>query len=146
MNHSVILEQHTDTFPIMHPPNRLRKHAPNIQHLQLRTPFLMFLLRHTVRHDHLIQRAGIDPLDCIARKHAVGQQRVDFRGALLLEECGGAGDGVGGVGEVVDEDGEARGDVADEHHGGVLAVGDFRGAAFLGGMLVTGREDGSLVG
>lgn len=130
----------------MHPPYRLRKHAPNIQHLQLRTAFLVFLLRDTVRHHHLIQRAGIDPLDRIAGKHAVGEQGIDFRGALLFQEFGGAGDGVGGVGEVVDEDGEARGDVADEHHGSVLAVGDFCGAALLGGMLATGREDGSQVG
>lgn len=62
----------------------------------------------------------------------MSQQGVDSGGALLLEEFGGAGDGVGGVGEVVDEDGEARGDIAHEHHGGVLAVGDLCGPAFLG--------------
>lgn len=91
----------------------------------------MFLLGNTIRDNDLIQRTGIDPLDSIATQHAVRQQRVDFGGALLLQQLGRARDGVGGVGEVVDEDADPVGDVADEHHGCVLAVGDFRRAAFL---------------
>lgn len=91
---SVILEQHADTLPIMHPPNRLSEDAPDIQNLQFRTPPLMLFLRHAVRHDDLIQCAGIDPLDCIAGQYAMGQQGEHFRRALLLEELGGPGDGV----------------------------------------------------
>ena len=116
---------------MVYPPDRLGKYPPNIQHLELRTPFLVFLLRYAVRHHDFIQRTGVDAVDGLPAENAVGEQGVDFGCALFFEEFCRTGDGVRGVGEVVDEDGEPVGDVADEHHGRVLAVGDFGGAALL---------------
>ena len=58
-------------------------------------------------------------------------QGDDLSGAFLLDELGGAGDGVGGVCEVVDEDSCAIPYVADKHHGRILAVCDLCWAAFL---------------
>jgi len=58
-------------------------------------------------------------------------ERVDCMRALLLQEFGGARDGVGGIGQVVDEDGGSVGDVSDEEHGGVLAVVEGCWTAFL---------------
>ena len=56
---------------------------------------------------------------------------VDGVGPGFLEQFCGAGDGVGGVGQVVDEDGGAVGDVADEEEVGVLAVVGLGWSSFL---------------
>lgn len=108
----------------MHPPYRLRKYIAHLQDLQLRTPRLMLRLIHRIRDNYLIQRTGINPLNRIAAENAVRNQRIHLRRALLLQQLRGARNGVGGIGQVVDEDGGAVRDVPDEHHGGVLAVGD----------------------
>ena len=58
-------------------------------------------------------------------------QGIDFDGALLFQEPSRAGDGVGGVCQVVDEDCGAAGDVADEHHCSFLFVFYAGGPSFL---------------
>lgn len=148
---------------MMDPPDRLRKNITHLQHLQLRTPRLVLRLVHGIRHNDLIQRARIDPIDRIPAQDAVRDERKDLRRALLLEQLGCARNRVGGIGQVVDEDSGAVRDVADEHHGGVLAVVDLGGAALfvdegkghaegvgdggcaLGAAGVGGDDDGLLV-
>jgi hypothetical protein len=53
-SYSIILEQHTNTLPMMHPSNRLREHIAHLQHLQLLAPLQVLLLRDTVGDDYLI--------------------------------------------------------------------------------------------
>jgi len=83
---------------MMHPPNSLSKHIPNFQNLKLLTPRKMLLLRHTVRHNHLVQTTGINAVNRVAREDSVRYEGVDARSAGLFHELGGAGDGVAGVG------------------------------------------------
>lgn len=104
---------------------------PNLQDDELRAPLLMFPLIDRVSDHDSVQRTGIDSLDCVAAEHAMRDQGVHFRGTLLFEEFGRPRDGIGGVGEIVDEDGGSAGHFADEHHCCVLAVGDLGGTTFL---------------
>lgn len=109
----------------------LSEDVPDFQNLQFRTPLLVFVLRHTIRNDHFIQRASVDAFDRVSTQDTVRKQCDDGGSALFFKEFRRSGDGVGGIGEVIEEDGGAVGHVAYEHHGRVLAVGDFRGAALL---------------
>lgn len=52
----------------------------------------------------------MDALNRVTREDAVRDQGKDTGGAGFLEKLGGTSDGVGGVGEIVDEDGGAIGD------------------------------------
>lgn len=109
----------------------LSEDVADFQNFQLRTALLVFGLGDAIGHDDFIQRTGVDAFDRVSAQNTVREQRDDGCGALFLEELRRSGDGVGGVGEVVDEDGGAVGHVADEHHGCVLAIGDFGGSALL---------------
>lgn len=91
----------------------------------------MFVLRHAVGNHDLIQRTGVDAFDGVSAQDPVREQCDDCSCALFLEELCCSGDGVGGVCEVIDEDGGAVAHVADEHHGCVLAIGDFGRSALL---------------
>jgi hypothetical protein len=106
---------------------------PNLQDLQLGTLELMLALIDRIGHHDAIQRAGIDALDGVPAQHAVGDERVDARGPLLLEQLRRARDRVGRVGQVVDQDRGFARHFAHQHHGRVLSVGDLGGAAFLAG-------------
>ena len=79
---------------MMHPPNSLSKHITNLQHLQLRTMLQVLLLRHTVRHDHFVQTAGVDSVDSISTEDSVRDESIDDLSAALLEQLSGAGDRV----------------------------------------------------
>lgn len=140
---STTLKQHTNRLPMMHPPYRLGKHARHIQHLHLRTRRASCrVLRHRVGHHDTVQPRRVDPRDRVPAEDAVRQQRDDSHGAVALEQLGRARDRVGRVDQVVDEDAHAVLDVADEEHRGLLAVGDFDGAALWRGMGVSGGLEG----
>lgn len=81
----------------------------------------MFVLRDGVGDDQTVDFRVIDSFDCVSRQDGVGDEGVDLGGALFFDEFGGTGDGHGGVGEVVDDDGDFVLEVADEHHGGFAA-------------------------
>lgn len=109
----------------------LGENVADLQDFQLGAGGQVLLLRHGVGRDDLVEGAGVDALDGVAGEDAVGDERVDGLRAFLLEELGGAGDGVGGVCQVVDEDGRAVAHFSDEQHAGVLAVVDLGGATLL---------------
>ena len=132
---SIVLKQHTNTLPMMHPSNRLGKHLPNLQHLQLRTLALVLLLRHRVRYNNLIQRALIDPLAGIAREDTVRDERIDGVRARLLQQLRGAGDGVRGVRQIVHEYRRPVRHVPDEEQGSALAVVSLRWSPLLFDMI-----------
>ena len=119
---------------MVRPPNRLRKNRRDVENLHLRAETAVLVLWHRVGHDHLVDGRGVDAGDGVAAQYGVGEEGVDLEGALLLEELGGAGNCVGRVDEVVDEDADLVADVADEHHGGVAVLGELGGPAFLEGV------------
>jgi hypothetical protein len=128
---SVILEEHADTFTVVHPANRFGEHVANLQDLELGARLEVLLLGHGVGGDDFVDGAGVDALDGIAREYAVSDECIHGLGTFLLQELGGACDGVGGIGQVIDEDGGAATDFTDEQHCGVLTIRDLCGAAFL---------------
>jgi len=89
------------------------------------------LLRHRVGYNDLVQRTRVDAIDGVSAQNAVGDQCNHLRRTLLFKQFGRAGDRVGRVGQIVDEDGSALGYIADKHHGRILAVIDLRGAALF---------------
>lgn len=116
---SIVLKQHTDALAMMHPSNGLGEDLPDFQHLYLASTSQAFhladvlLLGHRVRDDDLVQIARVNAFDRITGEDAVSYQRDNSRGAALFEQLGSAGDGVGCVGQIVDEDRGTIGDRAD---------------------------------
>ena len=73
-------------------------------------------MRHRVRNYHPRQLTLVQRLDCVSTQDAVGDDGKDFRGAVLrAESCGGC-ERAACVGHVVNEDGDAGADGADEDH------------------------------
>src|SRR3546814_408536 len=66
--------------------------------------------------DQLLQRRLLDPRHGGARQDAVGAINDDVLRAALLERGSGVAQGPGRIDDVVDEDAEAAGDVADDVH------------------------------
>jgi hypothetical protein len=116
---------------VVHPADRFGEHVANLQDLEFGAGLQVLLLGHGVGGDDLVDGAGVDALDRVAGENTVCDERVHSLRAFLLQELGGACDGVGGIGQVIDEDGGAATDFTDEQHCGVLAIRDLRGAAFL---------------
>lgn len=114
---------------------------PDLQNLQLGASSQVVGLVNTVGHDDLVKGAGVDPIDGVATQNAVCHQGVDAGSALLLQELGGASDGVRRVRKVIDEDGGAILDISDQHHGGILAVCDLGGAALLQFVRLAGKQN-----
>jgi hypothetical protein len=112
-------------------PAHLCKHIADLENLQLGAPRLVLGLVDGVGHNDLVQGTRVDAVDGVATKDAMRDQRIHLRGALLLDQLGRACDSVGCVRQVVDENGGAICDVANQHHGRVLAVADLCGAALL---------------
>jgi len=111
--------------------NSLGEYIAHFQHLQLGASCLVFSLVNCVGHDHFVECAGVDAIDRITTQNAVRDERIYLSCTFLLQQLRGTGYGVGGIGEIVDENGSAVCDVSDQHHGSVLSVVDLRGAAFL---------------
>lgn len=131
MDISVILEEHADTFTVVHPADSFGKHVTNLQDLKLRACLQVLLLRHGVGGDDLVDGTSIDAFDGVAREHTVGDERVHGLGAFLLEELGCACDGVGGIGQVIDENCGATAHFTNKQHRGILTIRNLRWAAFL---------------
>jgi len=132
----VVLEKHTDGFSMVNATDRFSEDTADVQDLKLGTQFLVLLLWHAVRDDDLVDRRSIDAGNRIAAEDAVGEKRVDVCGALAFHKLGGAGNCVGGVCEIVNEDGDTAGYVSYEHHRRILAIGDAGRSAFLQVWLV----------
>jgi hypothetical protein len=116
-------------IPVVHA--HLSKVCADIQNFQFRTAPLVLMLRHAIGDDNLVQGAGIDAFDGVTAEHTMREKCVDFRGTLFLQQLGRTCNGIGGIGKVVYQDGRSVGYIANEHHDGILPVGDARGAAFL---------------
>jgi hypothetical protein len=83
---------------------------------------------------YLVEAAVEDSFEGVATEDAVGDERIDFGRALAFEQLRGARDGVGGIGEVVDEDARLAGDGADEEERAVgVGNGGVGVATFLFG-------------
>lgn len=91
----------------------------------------VLLLGHTIGNDYLVKITVVDAINSVAAEDAVSDQRVNHSGAFFLQQSGCACNGVGGVGEIVDQDGRSVSDVAYKHHGCVLAIRDARWTPFL---------------
>lgn len=126
-----MLEQHADGFTVVDAADGLAKDGRDVNDLELGAQAAVLVLGHRVCDEHLINGRGVDARNGVAAEDAVRQQGIDLGGALLLEQLGCARDGVGGIGEIVDEDADAVGDVADKHHASVFLLGELDGTAFL---------------
>jgi hypothetical protein len=103
----------------------------DFQDLQLRAATKVINLVDTVGHNHLVKGASIDALDGVTTENAVGNQGINLRCALLLEQFGGASDRIRGISQIVNQNGYPIANITDQHHGGILAVCDLGGAALL---------------
>lgn len=92
--------------------NSLRKNAGDVQHFQLRTHFLVKVLRHRVCHDDLVQGGGVYSRDGIAAEDAMCHQRIDLLRPLTLEKFSCSCDGVARVQQIVDQNAYAPENVA----------------------------------
>lgn len=102
-----------------------------VQHFQFGASLPVDVLGDGVGDNDLVDGGGVDACDRIAAQDAVGEQGIDRGGALLLQELRGSRDGVGGVGQIVDQNTRPFCHITDEHHGGVLSIRDLGWAALL---------------
>lgn len=109
----------------------LSENVADLQDLELGAAAQVLTLVHTVGHHHLVEGAGVDALNGVTAQDAVGDESIHLGGTLLLEELGRPGNGVGGIRQIVNKNCGPVADIADQHHSGILAVGNFRGAALL---------------
>jgi hypothetical protein len=109
----------------------LSKHIANFKNFQLRASRLVLRLWHSVRHDDLVKRTGVDAIDGISAQNAVSDQRIHLCGALLLQQLRGTCNCVRGIRQIVDQDGCAIRNVSNQHHGRILPVIDLSWSALL---------------
>jgi hypothetical protein len=91
----------------------------------------VILLGHRVGHNDLVQCTSVDALNRISTQDAVCNERDYLRSALLLQKFRRAGNGVGGIRQIIDQDSCALPNVSNQHHGRILPVVDLCGAALL---------------
>lgn len=128
---SVVLEEDGDGLAVVDAADGLCEDGGDIKDLKLGALAAVLVLGHRVRDDDLVDSGGVDATESVSAEDTVGQQGEDAPGPLALEQLGGAGDGVAGVAEVVDQDAGAVDDVANEHHASVTVLGELNGAPFL---------------
>lgn len=58
---------------------------PHIEHLELWASLLVLFLRHTVRHDDLVESARVDTLKSITAEDTMCDQSIYFCCALLFQ-------------------------------------------------------------
>lgn len=109
----------------------LGKYMSNLEHFEFRAACTVIRLVYTVRNDYVVQRTCVDTINGIATEHTVGDKCNDPRRAFLFQKLGCTRDGVGCVGKVIDEDGGAACDIANQHHRGILPVSDLGRATLL---------------
>lgn len=93
----------------------------------------MLFLWDTVSDDDFVDGAGVDAGDGVTAENSVGEESVDVGSALSLYKLGSAGNGVGCISEVIDDNGDTASNISHKHHGGVLAVSDASWTTFLVG-------------
>ena len=118
----IVLEEHTDALTVMNTADGLGEDVANLQDLQLGALLEVLFLGYGVGGDDFVNRTGVDTLHSISGEHAVGDECVDLLSTFLLQKLGGTSDGVGGISQVVYENGSAATDFANEQHRGVLTV------------------------
>ena len=132
MQFLLVVEENADRFTVVDAADRLGENGGDVQDVELGSKLLLVLvLGYRVGNDQLVNRRSLDAVDSVTAEDTVSQQRVDGGGTLLLKELGGSGDGVAGIGNVVEKNADAIGNVTDEHHASVLAIGDLGRATLL---------------
>jgi hypothetical protein len=116
---------------VVHTSDSFSKNVAHLKHFQLGASRLVFCLINSVGYHDLVERTGVDAIDRVAAQDAVGDERIHLVRTFLLQKLCSTGDGVRGIGKIVDEDRSAARDISDQHHGRVLSVVDLSGAAFL---------------
>lgn len=111
--------------------NSFSKDGRNVQYLQLGAQTTMLVLGNRIGHNDLVNGRCIKTGDCVATEDTVGEQSIDFGCSLLLQELRSSCDGVGSVSQVVNQDANAIGNIANEHHASVSLFSKLNGAAFL---------------
>lgn len=112
--------------------DRLGENRGDVQDVKLGSKLLLVLvLGNRVGNDQLVNRRSLDAVDSVTAEDTVSQQGVDGGGALLLKELGSSGDGVAGIGNIVEQNANAVSNVTHEHHASVLAIGDLGRTALL---------------
>lgn len=128
----VVLEKDADGFAVVYPSDRLCENAANLQYFEFRAQALVLFLWDTVSDDDFVDGARVDASDGVAAENSVCEESVDVGSALSLYKLGGAGNGVGCISEIIDDNGDPASDISHKHHGGVLAVSDASRTTFLG--------------
>jgi hypothetical protein len=88
-------------------------------------------LIHAVGHNDLVKRTSVDALDSVTTQDTMSEKGIYLRCTFLLEQLGSTSNSIGGIRQIVNQNGYSITDIANQHHGGILAVGDFGGAALL---------------
>lgn len=103
----------------------------DLKDFQLRATAQVLALVNAVGDKYFVKSAGVDALDSITAEDAVSEQGVNPGSTLLFQQLRCPRDGVGCVCQIIDQDGYPISDVADQHHGSILAISDLRGSSFL---------------
>lgn len=127
----VVLEKDADRFAVVNPSDRLCEYAANLQYFEFRAQALVLFLWDTVSDDDFVNSAGVDAGNGIAAENSVGEKCVDVGGTLSLYKLGSAGNGVGCISEIINDNGDPASDISHKHHSGVLAVSDASWSTFL---------------
>lgn len=91
----------------------------------------MLFLWDTVSDDDFVNGAGVDAGDGVAAENSVREESIDVGSAFSLYKLRRAGDGVGCICEIIDDNGDPASDIPHKHHSGVLAVSDASWTTFL---------------
>lgn len=103
----------------------LSEDIADLEDLQFGTPLLMLSLINSISDNDLVEGTGVDAIDSVTAEHAVGDKSINSTGALLLDQFGSTSDGVAGVSQIVNEDRRLARNITDQHHCGILSVGNF---------------------
>lgn len=137
-------EESTDRLSMVHAANGFGEHRTNFKDFQLGAQATVFILRNAVRYDDLVQSGSIDTRNGISTEYAVSEQSVNVGCSLLFQQLGRPCNCVRRIRQIVDQDSNSVGNLSNQHHGGVLAIGNAGGSTFLGDMSVRKfRERGS---
>jgi hypothetical protein len=109
----------------------LAENVADFQDLQLWASAQVVNLIHTVGHNNLVKGTGVDALDSVATQDSMSDKGIYLRCTFPLEQLGSTSNGIGGVRQIINQNGYPITDIANQHHGGILAVSDFGGAALL---------------
>lgn len=127
----LVLEKNADGLAVVDTADGFRKGRTNVENLKFGAHALVLFLWDGIGDHQLVDGRRIDARNGIAAKHAVSDEGINSRGALLLQELGGSGDGIRGVGQIINQNTNPIGNISHEHHSGILAIRDLRRTTFL---------------